>query len=397
MTRVWPLAMALTLLGACAPVDKPLEPLSPPASAADRMVLQPLGFDRLPGWDEDAAAAVLPALRKSCDRITKLPVDRSIGFDGQGGTAADWYGPCAAAAKVAAGDHAAARAMFETWFNPWRVTNDGRPDGLFTGYFEPEVRGSRQRQGRFTTPIHGKPGDLVTVDLGKFRPDLNGEQLVGRLEGARLLPYPARAEIESGAIDAKTPVLAWTDDPVDFAIMQIQGSGRVRLDDGSVLRLGVAGSNGHKFLGIGKILKDAGKLDGDTTMPAIRAWLKANPAEGRTLMAKNPRYIFYAHNPGDGPLGTEGVALTPERSLAVDPRFVPLGAPVWVETTDPKGRPLRRLMMAQDTGAAIKGPVRGDVFWGAGEAAFDQAGRMKSPGRLALLLPKARSPRMAGR
>lgn len=388
-----PFVLALALLSACAPVEKsPEAPTGP-----DRMSLAPLSFDQLPGWAEDSAAAVLPAMLKSCDRILKLPVDRSIGFDGIGGTAADWYGACSAASRVPAGDHRAARAMFETWFSPWQISNDGKVDGLFTGYFEPEIKGARQRQGRFTTPIHGKPADLVTVDLGKFRSDLGPEQLVGRLEGAKLVPYPARAEIESGAIEAKTPILAWTDDPVDFAIMQIQGSGRVRLDDGTVLRLGVAGSNGHKFLGIGKILKDAGKLGGDTSMPAIRAWLKANPVEARSLMVKNPRYIFYALNAGEGPLGTEGVALTPERSMAVDPKFLPLGAPVWLDTLDPKGRPMRRLMMAQDTGAAIKGPVRGDVFWGAGEPAFEQAGRMKSPGRLALLLPKARTPRMAER
>lgn len=361
------------------------------------MDLVPTGFDRLPGWAEDAAAAVLPAMQKSCNRITKLPIDRSIGFDGIGGTAADWYAPCAAAARVPAGDHQAARLMFETWFSPWQVLADGTPNGLFTGYFEPEIKGSRQRQGRFTIPIHGKPSDLVTADLGRFRPELAGEQLVGRLDGARVVPYPSRAEIEAGAIESKAPVMAWTDDAVDFAIMQIQGSGRVRLEDGSQIRLGVAGSNGHKFVGIGKLLKESGRLEGESSMPAIRAWLKANPAEGRDMLSRNPRYIFYAVNMGEGPLGTEGVALTAERSLAVDPRYIPLGAPVWLDTTDPRGRPLRRLMMAQDTGAAIKGPVRGDVFWGAGEAAFDQAGRMKSPGRMTLLLPKARSPRMAER
>ena len=393
MRRALALAATLILAGSCTTAEPP----APPAALADRMVLAPLGFDQLPGWGQDAAAAVLPALRRSCDRITRLPVDRSIGFDGIGGTAADWYSPCSAAAKVADGDDAAARAVFEAWFIPWQVSNNGRPDGLFTGYFEPEIKGSRQRQGRYQLPIYGKPSDLVTADLGKFRPDLAGEQLVGRLDGARLVPYPSRAEIEAGAIDAAAPVVAWTDDAVDLAIMQIQGSGRVRLDDGSQIRLGVAGNNGRKFVGIGKLLKDAGKLDGDTSMPAIRSWLKAHPAEGRALLAENPRYIFYGINPGEGPLGTEGVALTPERSLAVDPRFIPLGAPVWLDTVDPRGRPLRRLMVAQDTGAAIKGVVRGDVFWGSGESAFEQAGRMKSPGRLVVLLPRLRSPRMAAR
>ena len=391
LKAVW--ALLPVVLVACAQPTPP-----PPATGPERMVLQPLDFDQLPGWTDDSSAQILPALLKSCNRITRLPIDRSIGFEGIGGVAADWYAPCSAAARVPDGDHKAARALFEAWFTPWQVTNDGKAEGLFTGYFEPEIKGSRQRQGRYTVPVLGKPVDLISVDLGKFRPDWAGEQLSGRLDGNKLLPYPTRAEIEAGAIDTKAPILAWTDDAVDLAIMQIQGSGRVRLDDGSVLRLGVAGNNGHKFLGIGKVLKDEGKLGTDTSMPAIRAWLKAHPDEGRALLAKNPRYIFYGLNAGtDGPLGTEGVALTPERSLAVDPRFVPLGAPVWLDSVDPAGRPLRRLMMAQDTGAAIKGVVRGDVFWGAGEAAFDKAGRMKSPGRLVVFLPRARSPRMAGR
>ncbi|WP_096702584.1 murein transglycosylase A [Magnetospirillum sp. 15-1] len=380
-------------LAACATPEP-----APGPGGPDRMVLQPLSFDRLAGWSDDESARVLPALLKSCNRITRLPIDKSIGFEGVGGTAADWYSPCSAAARVAEGDHKGARALFETWFTPWQVTNDGKADGLFTGYFEPEIKGSRLRKAPYTQPIYGKPADLVTADLGKFRSDWSGEQVVGRVENGRLVPYATRAEIDRGAIDGKAAVVAWTDDPVDLAIMQIQGSGRVRLDDGSVIRLGVAGSNGHKFVGIGKVMKDEGKLGSDTSMPAIRAWLKANPEEGRTLLGRNPRYIFYGLNAGtDGPMGTEGVALTPERSLAVDPRFVPLGVPVWVDSVDPAGKPLRRLMVAQDTGAAIKGPVRGDVFWGAGEAAFQIAGKMKSPGRLVVFLPRARSPRLAER
>lgn len=385
-------ALLLAALAGCAtPEPRP----APPPAGPERMVLQPVSFDRLPGWAQDDLARVLPALLKSCNRITRLPVDKSIGFEGVGGTAADWYSPCAAAARVAAGDHDGARAMFESWFTPWQVTNDGRADGLFTGYFEPEIRGSRQRKGAYVHPIHGKPNDLVIANSGKPGPD---EQVIGRMENGRMVPYHTRAEIEKGALAGKAPVMAWTDDPVELAIMHIQGSGRVRLEDGTVIRLGVAGSNGHKFVGIGKVLRDEGKLGADTSMPAIRAWLKANPEEGRALLARNPRYIFYGLNStADGPMGTEGVALTPERSLAVDPRFVPLGAPVWVDSVDPAGRPLRRMMMAQDTGAAIKGPVRGDVFWGAGESAFQIAGKMKSPGRLVVFLPKARSPRLAGR
>lgn len=382
--------LAAGLVACAGPELVPVQP--PPPALPDRMVLQPLSFDSLAGWNEDASALVLPALLKTCARLTRLPPDRSVGFEGVGGTVADWLPSCGAARKVPEGDHRAVRALFETWFTPWQVTNQGRADGLFTGYFEPEIRGSREPRGRYALPIWGKPRDLVVTN------GQSGESQVGRMENGRLVPYHTRAEIESGALLGKATVLAWTDDPIDLAIMQIQGSGRLRLDDGSVIRLGVTGTNGHKFVGIGKVMKDEGKLGADSSMPAIRAWLKANPAEAKSLLAQNPRYVFYGVNSGtDGPLGTEGVALTPERSLAVDPRFVPLGAPVWLDTVDPSGRTLRRLMMAQDTGGAIKGPVRGDVFWGAGEAAFQTAGRMKSPGRLVVMLPRQRSPRLAQR
>jgi len=391
--------LALLLAAACAPTaPTPPEtqapaPPQPTAPAAPRLSLDPLSYDDLPGWNQDRAAEVLPALKRSCDRILRLPTDRSIGHDGIAGTAADWYAPCAAVARVAPGDHAATRAVFETHFQPWQVSDNGRAEGMITGYFEPEITGSRQRKGRFTVPVLGKPSDLVSVDLGRFRPEWRGEQLSGRVEGGRLVPYPTRAEIESGAIDGRAPVLVWTDDPIDFAIMQIQGSGRVRLDDGSLLRLGVAANNGHKFVGLGALLREEGAEAG--SMPAIRAWLNAHPDRAGPLMARNPRYIFYGINPGDGPLGTEGVALTPLRSVAVDPRYLPLGVPLWLDTTDPDGRPLRRLVMAQDTGAAIKGAVRADLFWGGGEAAFRDAGRMKNQGRLTLFLPLQRSPRVA--
>ncbi|MGE5548131.1 MAG: murein transglycosylase A [Solirubrobacterales bacterium] len=399
MKRLAGLVMVL-LVAACAPANPPAPP--PPAAPTlpglpDRLVLNPARFDQLPGWHDDQAAAVLPALLKSCDRLGRLPPDKSIGGDGMGGTAADWHPPCAAARRLPAGDHAAARAFFESWFLPHLVTNQGRAEGTFTGYYEPELAGSRTRKGRFTVPLLARPKDLVTVDLGRFRPDLGNETLAGRLNGTRLDPYPARADIEAGALGPLAEPLVWVEDPVDAHILHIQGSGRIRLDDGATLRLGVAATNGHKFVGIGKVLKDKGKLDGDTTMPAIRAWLKAHPGEAIQLMQENPRYVFYRVVEGDGPVGSEGVALTPQRSLAVDTRYVPLGVPLWLDTVEPSGTPLRRLVMAQDTGAAIKGVVRGDFFWGAGEPAFDKAGRMKSAGRYWVLLPIQRTPRVAAR
>lgn len=392
--------LLVLVVAACAPkVEPPAAPIAPAGPAALR--LEPFSFGALPGWHDDEAAAILPAFLKSCDRIIRQPPNRTIGSDGSGGTVADWLGPCGAARHLAPGDHAGARALFETWFQPHLVSDRGAAEGMFTGYFEPEVNGSLNRQGKFTVPLLSKPRDMVTLDLAKFRPDLGHDILSGRLNGSRIEPYPSRAEIEGGAIADHAAPLVWLDDAIDAHIMHIQGSGRVRLDDGTVLRLGVAGTNGHKFVGIGRILKERGKLDRDTSMPAIRAWLRANPKEAVALMAENPRYIFYhrvegANGVEPGPIGSQGVALTPGRSLAVDTRYVPLGMPLWLDTVEPVGgKPIRRLVMAQDTGGAIKGVVRGDYFWGAGEEAFQQAGRMKSPGRYWMMLPRQRTPHLA--
>ncbi len=382
-----PVVLSLLALIACSPQPvrpPPPLPVPPPAAPApDRLGLIPTSFSALPGWRDDSAAQVLPAFGRTCDRLQRLPPDKSVGSDGLGGVAADWHGPCAAARRLPAGDHESVRQFFEGWFDPFMVTNNGRAEGLFTGYFEPELPGSRTRKGRFTVPILGKPKDLV----------VRGDQ-TGRLSGATLVPYPTRAEIESGALGTLAPVLAWVEDPVDAHILHIQGSGRLIMDDGNVLRLGVAATNGHKFVGIGRLLRERGLLD-DISMPSIRSWLKANPVQARALMAENPRYVFYRIHEGEGPMGSEGVPLTPERSLAVDPRFIPLGVPLFLDTVDPAGRALRRLVMAQDTGGAIKGPIRGDFFWGRGEAAFELAGRMKSSGRYWVILPRTRSPRIA--
>ena len=389
------LASAILVLTVAACAQAPVRPPAPwpsggqaAPSGPERLDLRPASFSELPGWQDDSPAAVLPAFLRSCERLLKLPQDKSIGVDGSGGTVADWYSPCTAARRLSLNDSDIARTFFEAWFTPYLATNAGNADGLFTGYFEPELAGSRTRSQRFNVPILGKPRDIVV------REGPNGENQVGRMIGSRFEPYPTRAEIEAGALGPVAVPVAWVADAVDAHILHIQGSGRIRLEDGSTLRLAVAGTNGHKFVGISKILRERGLVD-DASMPSVRAWLKANPEQGRELMTLNPRYVFYRPIGGDGPIGTEGVPLTPERSMAVDPKFVPLGVPLFLDTVDPSGKPLRRLMMAQDTGAAIKGAVRGDFFWGSGEAAFDKAGRMKSPGRYWLLLPRSRSPRIA--
>lgn len=387
------LVSLILVLAVAACAEAPVRPPAPwpstgPAAPGGALDLRPASFTEIPGWRDDSPGEVLPALLRTCDRLSKLPMDKSVGADGAGGTVADWYTPCAAARRLPVNDHDTVRLFFESWFTPFLATNGGKADGLFTGYFEPELAGSRTRTSRYTVPLLGKPRDLVVRD------GANGDAQVGRMIGGRFEPYPSRAEIEAGALGPVGVPVAWVADPVDAHILHIQGSGRIRLEDGSTLRLAVAGTNGHKFVGIGKILRENGVIE-DTSMPAVRAWLKANPEQGRAFMAQNPRYVFYRPIGGDGPIGSEGVVLTPERSLAVDPKFVPLGVPLFLDTVEPSGKPLRRLVMAQDTGSAIKGPVRGDFFWGPGEAAFEKAGRMKSGGRYWLLLPKSRSPRLA--
>lgn len=367
---------ALAILGGCAGQKAGAPPAAlPPLATTGPLSLEAVEWTSLPGWGADRPSEALPAFRASCARIVRLPEGRAMGSDGRAGLAADWLGPCGALRQVADGDNAGARAFFEQWFQPYRAMGGGGlKDGLFTGYYEPELNGSRRPGGLYRVPLHARPAGLP-ADPAK----------AGQ-------PYFTRAEIEAGAMGKTAKVLAWVDDPVDAHILQIQGSGRIRLDTGEVIRLGFDGSNGRPFVGLGRILVDAGKLEpGNVTMQAVRAWLKANPGEAPALMARNPRYVFFRQITGDGPVGAGGVALTPGRSLAVDTAFVGLGTPLWLVTTDPDGAPIRRLMIAQDTGAAIKGPIRGDYFWGPGEPALEMAGRMKSRGGYYLLLPRLRS------
>ncbi|MFQ5692870.1 MAG: murein transglycosylase A [Nitrospinota bacterium] len=376
-----------------------------PAPRKDRLVLEPVSFKDLPGWRDGRHAGAILAFRKSCERLERQPDDRPLGGASVAGRIADWRAVCAAAAKWAEagprGDEEA-RAFFERWFVPLRATNRGDPRGLFTGYYEPVLRGARTRGGRFTVPIYRRPPDLVTVDLGLFRRELRGRRIAGRVVGGELRPYDDRAAINAGTLEGRGLELVWVDDPVAAFFLHVQGSGRVILKDGEVLRLGYDAQNGHPYRAIGRDLIDRGVLSrASVSLQTIRAWMKEHPEEARKLMERNPSYVFFRRVEGDGPVGAQGAVLTPLRSLAVDRRFIPLGVPLWVDTTapaatpggaeEPEGsfRPLRRLFIAQDTGGAIRGPVRGDVFWGSGPEAEAAAGRMKQEGEYYLLLPRA--------
>lgn len=376
------------VLSACAPKPPP-EP--PPA----RLTLAPAGFQDLPGWAADRHAEAIPVFARSCDRLTRLPPDRALGPEGAMGKAGDWIAPCRALARVRPGDHAAARAFFEEWFRPWLAADNGNADGLFTGYYEAELRGSKVRKGLYQTPLRRKPNDLIAVDLSEFRPNLKGERIAGRVVDGRLRPYEDRQQIEGGALDGKGLELVWVDDPVDAFFLHIQGSGRVMLDDGTEMRVGYDGQNGHPYVAIGRELVARGAMPKeDVSMQSIRAWLEANPAQVREILWKNPSYVFFRVLEGEGPIGAQGVALTPGRSIAVDRSWVAYGTPLWLDAEDPldPAARLRRVMIAQDTGGAIRGPVRGDFFWGHGADAELRAGKMKSKGRYWLLLPRTATP-----
>ncbi|MEX2642439.1 MAG: MltA domain-containing protein [Acetobacterales bacterium] len=380
------LIVAAILAGAAA--CAPETPTETPTS----LKLAPAAFDDLRGWEAGGQAGAVLALQRTCRRFATLPSARQVGPDGMAGTVADWAPACAAADAVPAGDDAAARRYFETWFAPFSATAEGQAEGLFTGYYEPLLHGTLRRDARHTVPVYRRPEELVLVDLGRFRESLRGERIAGKVVDGRLQPYATRAEIDAGALRGRGLELAWVEDPVAVFFLHIQGSGQIALEEGGRLRVSYDGHNGHPYVAIGRTLVAQGALDkDDVSLQTIRAWLRANPEEGRSVMAGNPSFIFFRKLEGDGPVGALGVPLTPGHSLAVDRTFMPLGAPVWLDANDPLDPQvrLRRLMVAQDTGGAIRGPVRGDVFWGAGDDAEERAGRMKSSGRYWLLLPKA--------
>lgn len=381
------LLSGVLMAAACTPMKTDVKSVKSPVD------LQITAFSALPDWSRDRQGDALIALRKSCPALRAGPTS----VIGQHSVRADdWAAICRAADKIAANDNTTARKFFERWFQPYLVTSDAGSMGLFTGYFEAELRGAKTRSATYNVPLHGLPRDLINIDLGHFDRKLKGHTVIGRVEKGRFYPYHRRGDIQKGAIDGTAPVIAWVDNSIDAFLLHVQGSGRVKLDDGEVLRVGYAGNNGHGYVSIGKALIKQGELaPGRAGWAAIRKWIERNPQKEAALLAQNPRYIFFRIITGDGPIGSQGVALTPRRSLAVDRKYIPLGFPLWLDTVWPGGgdpRPLRRLMIAQDTGSAIKGPVRGDFFWGYGNDALAEAGRMKSSGRYFLLLPKSTTP-----
>lgn len=379
--------LAIVLLAGC----------EPPTPAP--FVLEPVTFAALDGWSDDTPSAALVAFRRSCAPLLGRDPAAPFAALPEAGSNAEWQAACRAAEAAAAAGEPATRAFFEDWFLPYRVLAEGESEGLFTGYYEPLLTGSLAPIPG-GAPLRRAPGDIVTVELGQFADDLADRRVRGRVNGDRLVPYFDRGEIERGALDGRGLELVWVDDPIQKFFLQIQGSGLVRLDDGRLVRVGYADQNGRAYRPIGRDLVEMGELSRETvSLQTIDAWLRANPERAEALMDRNRSYVFFQllgeAEALEGPLGAQGVPLLAERSLAVDRRYIPYGAPLWLETTAPfpdGERPVRRLMIAQDTGGAIRGGVRGDVFWGAGDLAEFVAGHMNSRGRYYLLLPRAAVP-----
>lgn len=363
-----------------------LLPLMP---ASDRVQISPVSFSDLRGWAGDDHAAALATFQRGCPRLMVQPADRPFGPQLIMGQLGDWQRLCQLANTAMD-----ARAFFEQHFVPHAVSLGTDPKGLFTGYYEPLVHGQRSPDPTYSVPLYRRPPELVTVDLGEFRDDLKGRRIAGSVTDGRLKPFASRAAINEGELAGRGLELLWLDSAVDKFFLQIQGSGRVALPDGSTVRIGYDGPNGHPYRSLGRLMVERGLLERDgVSMQSIRSWLDDNPDAARRLMEENPSYIFFREIDGPGPIGAQGVALTPERSLAVDRTALPLGAPIWLETSLPSQdggdpEPWQRLMVAQDTGGAIRGAVRGDIFFGFGPRAEALAGRMANRGRYYLLLPR---------
>jgi len=371
----------------CPPVAKPVcptpTPPPPPPQPEVRGKLVPGAWSELTAWGSETLRPSLEAFARGCPVLEKQDA---------------WKAVCAGAQTLLANAaEAEVRSFFELNFDPWRVLNlDDSDTGMITGYYEPLLHGSLVRTDRYRYPLYAVPDDLLVIDLSSVYPDLKHKRLRGRLEGHRVVPYLSREEIDRDPAPLKGRELVWVDDPVDAFFLHIQGSGQVQLEDGTRMRVGYADQNGHPFRSLGRVLIDRGEIPPErASMQGIKEWARKHPRKVQEYLNANPSYVFFRELPRDlpGPLGALGVPLTPERSIAIDPRVIPLGAPVYLATTWPNtSEPLDRLMAAQDTGGAIAGGVRADFFWGFGDEAGALAGRMRQAGTMWVLMPKGVAP-----
>lgn len=346
--------------------------------------LKQASFSDLNGFENDKISEISNAFHLSCESIKKNPAVLEKGEIKIKPQA--YLYACEKFERLKLKNDDVLKAFFKTNFTPYLVSYNGQAQGKFTSYYEAELKASKTKHGKYQYPIYGKPKDLIEINLKDFDDSLPDKRILGRVEGSKLIPYLTREQIEKSGINA--PVILWGDDKVDIFLMQIQGSAVALLDDGTSVRVSYADNNGHRFVGIGGLLLKKGLLKpGEASMDKIRNWLKNNPEIADVNMNENPRFIFHKISDAKGPIGAMGVPLTAGRSLAVDTNFLPLGSLLWLDTVEPSGKPLQKMVAAQDIGAAIKGAVRGDYFWGHGEEALLEAGRMNASGKYYILMP----------
>jgi len=376
MSRLLSVVVVLWLAACTQLPEKPVPPKPP---GPERAQYLPTSFAALPGWERTRLEPSLRAFLSGCARAPAILL-----------------GACGTATTIAIGDEAGARRFFEATFTPYAlVSTESGDTGTITGYYEPVLRGSRLRDAVNRFPIFGVPDDLIVVELASVAPETRNLRLRGRVDGRRLVPYYTRAEIDARGETFKAPIIGWTADPVELFFLQIQGSGQLELENGDRIRLAYADQNGQPYRSLGRYLVDHGEMTLDqASMQSIKTWAAANPAKLQDALNVNASYVFFRESSDPrGVVGALGVPLVAQYSLAVDRRFIPLGAPIFLATTHPlSDEPLIRLAAAHDTGGAIRGVVRADLFWGTGPEAGAMAGRMRQTGKMWLLWPRGEAP-----
>lgn len=356
------------------------------ADIKSKVNVQQVPFSQLSGWNNDDFKEIISIFSKNCKYILNNKNEYIYNSQIKIKTS-DYKDICHRFTGKNINTSKQMKDFMEAEFIPYSVADGDNYEGTFTSYYEAEINASFTKTSKYKYPIYGKPNDLVELNLKDFGADLPDTRLVGRVKDGKFIPYYNRREIEKNGINA--PVIMWGDDLVDIHFMQIQGSAIAHMSDGSYIRIGYAENNGHKFRGIGGILLSKNAIEPkDASMIKIREWLRNNPQKADELMMENERFIFQRLSDADGPVGAIGISLTAGRSLAVDNKYIPLGAVLWLDTYNPDKKDIKKIVFAQDIGSAIKGVVRGDYFWGHGEEALKQAGRMNSIGRYYILAPK---------
>lgn len=343
-----------------------------------------LSWSQLKGWKNHDFSGALEAYTKSCHALVPRKDNHPMPIGPFDATAMDWKQACAA---VLNSDEPFKTAI-ERNYKPLAMKVLGQWAGHFTGYYVPLLKGSLTPSPEYPIPLYRRPTDLIDVDLGLFRETLKGQRISGRLNGRKLIPHADRSEIEAGALEGQGLEFIWVSSAIDAFFLHIQGSGYVELETGERIKIGYDGQNGHPYYAIGRSLIEAGEIaKEDMSLQAIAAWMQDNSDRAEALMQENKSYVFFRILNGNGVLGAQGVELTPLRSMAIDRRLVPYGAPLWIETELSEGQAFRQFMIAQDTGGAIRGPGRGDIFFGLGQEALALAGPMNAEGRMVIFVP----------